>query len=48
MFARLGPALVVAHGGDAMKYALPATIGTGRPLVYCVIGTFRGTIVSAT
>lgn len=42
MFARLGPALVVAHGGDAMKYAVPATIGTGCPLVYCVIGTFAG------
>jgi glycosyltransferase involved in cell wall biosynthesis len=42
MFARLGPDVVVAHGGDAMKYVLPATIGTGCPLVYCVIGTFAG------
>ena len=25
-----------------MKYALPAVIGTGRPLVYCVIGTYAG------
>jgi glycosyltransferase involved in cell wall biosynthesis len=25
-----------------MKYALPAMIGTGRPLVYCVIGTYAG------
>ena len=42
VLARLGPAAVVAHGGDAMKYALPAVIGTGRPLVYCVIGTYAG------
>ena len=40
--ARLKPAAVVAHGGDAMKYALPANIGTGRPLIYCVIGTYAG------
>jgi glycosyltransferase involved in cell wall biosynthesis len=40
--AELDPVAVVAHGGDAMKYALPALIGTGRPLVYCVIGTFAG------
>jgi glycosyltransferase involved in cell wall biosynthesis len=40
--ARLNPALVVAHGGDAMKYSMPAVIGTGRPLVYCVIGTYMG------
>ena len=39
---RLKPAAVVAHGGDPMKYAVPATIGTGRPLVYCVIGTYAG------
>jgi glycosyltransferase involved in cell wall biosynthesis len=36
------PAAVVAHGGDAMKYALPAVIGSGTPLVYCVIGTYAG------
>ena len=42
VLARLGPAAVVAHGGDAMKYALPGVIGTGRPLVYCVIGTYAG------
>ncbi len=42
MLADVDPAVVVAHGGDAMKYAVPATIGTGRPLVYCVIGTFAG------
>jgi glycosyltransferase involved in cell wall biosynthesis len=39
---RLNPAAVVAHGGDPMKYALPAVIGTARPLVYCVIGTYAG------
>jgi glycosyltransferase involved in cell wall biosynthesis len=38
----LNPAVVVAHGGDAMKYVLPALIGTGRPRVYCVIGTYAG------
>ena len=40
--ARLDPAVVVAHGGDPMKYVLPAVIGTGRPLAYCVIGTYAG------
>jgi glycosyltransferase involved in cell wall biosynthesis len=25
-----------------MKYALPGNIGTGRPLIYCVIGTYAG------
>jgi glycosyltransferase involved in cell wall biosynthesis len=36
------PAAVVAHGGDAMKYGLPAVIGSGTPLIYCVIGTYAG------
>jgi glycosyltransferase involved in cell wall biosynthesis len=36
------PAAVVAHGGDAMKYGVPAVIGSGTPLVYCVIGTYAG------
>jgi glycosyltransferase involved in cell wall biosynthesis len=40
--ARLDPAVVVAHGGDPVKYALPAVMGTGRPLAYCVIGTYAG------
>jgi len=39
---RLHPAGVVAHGGDAMKYAVPALMGSGVPLVYCVIGTYAG------
>ncbi len=42
VLARLDPAAVVAHGGDSMKYALPAVMGTGRPLAYCVIGTYSG------
>jgi len=42
VLARLGPAAVVAHGGDAMKYVLPGVIGTGRPLAYYVIGTYTG------
>jgi glycosyltransferase involved in cell wall biosynthesis len=44
--ARLGAAVVVAHGGDPMKYLLPAVIGTGRPLVYCDIGTYAGPTTS--
>jgi glycosyltransferase involved in cell wall biosynthesis len=40
--ARLSPVAVVAHGGDAMKYAVAGVVGTRRPLVYCVIGTFAG------
>jgi glycosyltransferase involved in cell wall biosynthesis len=39
---RMHPAAVVAHGGDAMKYVLPAVIGSRTPLVYCVIGTYAG------
>lgn len=42
MLKELGPATVVAHGGDAMKYVVPAMFGTGRPFVYCVIGTYAG------
>src|SRR5580692_7869083 len=40
--ARLDPAVVVAHGGDPMKYVLPAVIGSGRRVAYCVIGTYAG------
>jgi glycosyltransferase involved in cell wall biosynthesis len=42
VLAQLNPVAVVAHGGDAMKYALPGVVGTRRRLVYCVIGTFAG------
>ena len=36
------PAAVVAHGGDAMKYVIPAVVGTRIPVAYCVIGTYAG------
>jgi glycosyltransferase involved in cell wall biosynthesis len=39
---RLDPALIVAHGGDPLKYLVPALLGTRRPLVYYAIGTFAG------
>ena len=42
VLARLNPVAVVAHGGDAMKYACSAMALTGRPLVYCVIGMYAG------
>lgn len=39
---RMGPAAVVAHGGDPLKYLVPALWGWGRriPLVYYATGTF--------
>jgi glycosyltransferase involved in cell wall biosynthesis len=40
--ARLSPCAVVAHGGDPMKYVVPALAGTTCPLAYCVIGTYAG------
>jgi glycosyltransferase involved in cell wall biosynthesis len=46
LLTRLNVAAVVAHGGDSMKYALPAMIGTGWPLIYCVIGTYAGASTS--
>ena len=42
VLGKVDPAAIVAHGGDAMKYALPAVVGTRRPLAYCVIGTYAG------
>ena len=39
---RLDPALVVAHGGDPLKYLVPAMVGRRRPLAYYAIGTFAG------
>lgn len=42
MIRRLDPVLVVAHGGDPLKYLAPAMLGTRRPLVYYAIGTFAG------
>ncbi len=38
----MDPAVVVAHGGDALKYLVPALAGTGRHLAYCNIGTYAG------
>jgi glycosyltransferase involved in cell wall biosynthesis len=34
-----GPALVQAHGGEALKYAIPASLGTGTRVVYRRIGS---------
>ncbi len=39
---RLAPAVVVAHGGDPLKYLVPATAGRRVPLVYYAIGTITG------
>ena len=39
---RLRPAVVVAHGGDALKYLVPATALRHRPIVYYATGTFSG------
>jgi glycosyltransferase involved in cell wall biosynthesis len=36
---RLSPALVVAHGGEPLKFLVPAMIGRRRPLAYYAIGT---------
>jgi glycosyltransferase involved in cell wall biosynthesis len=38
---RLDPATVVAHGGDPLKYLVPALAGTRRPLAYYATGTFE-------
>ena len=37
---RLDPAGVVAHGGEPLKYLVPALVGRRRPLAYYAIGTF--------
>jgi glycosyltransferase involved in cell wall biosynthesis len=39
MLGRLSPALVVAHGGEPLKYLVPAMLGHRRPLAYYAIGT---------
>ncbi|HLX89693.1 MAG TPA: hypothetical protein VKR22_14705, partial [Acidimicrobiales bacterium] len=36
----LDPAVVVAHGGDPLKYLVPALVGRRRPLAYYATGTF--------
>jgi glycosyltransferase involved in cell wall biosynthesis len=37
---RLDPTVVVAHGGDTLKYLVPALATRRTPLVYYAIGTF--------
>jgi glycosyltransferase involved in cell wall biosynthesis len=37
---RFDPAVVVAHGGDPLKYLVPAMVGHHRPLAYYAIGTY--------
>ncbi len=38
---RARPAVVVAHGGDPLKYLVPAMVGTRTPLAYYATGTFE-------
>ncbi len=38
---RTAPTVVVAHGGDPLKYLVPAMLGTRRPLAYYATGTFE-------
>ena len=40
VLTRLCPSVVVAHGGDPLKYLVPALIGRRIPLVYYATGTF--------
>jgi len=40
--SRLSPALVVAHGGESLKYLVPAMVRSRRPLAYYAIGTLAG------
>lgn len=37
---RLDPVCVVAHGGEPLKYLVPALLGHRRPLAYYAIGTY--------
>jgi glycosyltransferase involved in cell wall biosynthesis len=39
---RLAPVVVVAHGGEPLKYLVPATATRRVPLVYYAIGTITG------
>jgi glycosyltransferase involved in cell wall biosynthesis len=39
---RFDPAVVVAHGGDPLKYLVPAMLIRRRPLAYYAIGTYAG------
>ncbi len=38
---RSAPTVVVAHGGDPLKYLVPAMLGTRTPLAYYATGTFE-------
>jgi len=38
----LDPVMVVAHGGEPLKYLVPAMLGHHRPLAYYAIGTYAG------
>jgi glycosyltransferase involved in cell wall biosynthesis len=40
LLARHDPAVLVAHGGDPLKYLVPAMAGRRRPLAYYATGTF--------
>ena len=44
--AALDPVLVVAHGGEPLKYLVPALIGHHRPLAYYAIGTYGASATS--
>ncbi len=39
---RIDPDVVVAHGGEPLKYLVPAMLGRHRPMVYYAIGTYSG------
>ena len=39
---RMDPDVIVAHGGEPLKYLVAAMIGRRRPLVYYAIGTYSG------
>ena len=41
LLRRTRPATVVAHGGDPLKYLVPAMVGARRPLAYYATGTFE-------
>jgi len=40
VLAALDPVCVVAHGGEPLKYLVPAMAGRRRPLAYYAIGTY--------
>lgn len=41
LLKRTRPSVVVAHGGDPLKYLVPALLGMGVPLAYYATGTFE-------